>query len=197
MEIFLTATNKTAVFIDDVRIGSNRPLPVELKSFTAEPTAKGTQLKWATASEKNNVGFDVQRGTDTNEFTTIARVAGQGTTARSHSYEWLDTRPLAGLSYYRLRQLDTDGTEAFSPVVAVKAGAAQTTFFPNPTTGQIMLSAAPGPVHYRVLNPLGQALLAGEAAGGGIVDVQALRPGSYFLELQTAAGRQVQRFVRE
>jgi hypothetical protein len=198
VRITVAAIGKTAVFIDDVRIGSNGPLPVELKSFTAEPTTEGTQLNWATASERSNVGFDIQRGTTTEEFATIARVAGQGTTARSHRYEWLDTQPLAGLSYYRLRQLDTDGAEAFSPVVAVRAaGNAKATFFPNPTTGQITLPVAIGPVRYRVLNQLGQPLLTGEADVNGIVDVQALRPGSYFLELQTAAGRQVQRFVRE
>ncbi|MBC6698381.1 T9SS type A sorting domain-containing protein [Hymenobacter puniceus] len=197
VRITVAVNGKTGVFIDDIRIGSDGPLPVELKSFTAEPTAKGTQLKWATASESNNAGFDIQRGATATEFITIGRVDGQGTSNRTHSYAWLDAQPLAGLSYYRLRQHDTDGTESFSPVVAVKSGGtAKATFFPNPTTGQIILAAI-GPVHYRVLNTIGQTLLTGDAADDGVVDVQALRPGSYFLELQTATGRQVQRFVRE
>ncbi|MBO0359584.1 T9SS type A sorting domain-containing protein [Hymenobacter sp. BT186] len=186
--------------IDEVSIGNstNAPLPVELKSFTAEAATKGTQLKWATASEKNNAAFEIQRSSTPSEFKTIGRVAGQGTSSQSHSYEWLDAQPLGGLSYYRLRQIDTDGTESFSLVVTVqhKEGMAGA-FFPNPTTGLVTLNAALGTVKYRVLNTLGQTVLTGEAQGGNTVDMQSLRTGAYFLELQSASGRTVQRFMRE
>ncbi|QNH63612.1 T9SS type A sorting domain-containing protein [Hymenobacter sediminicola] len=184
--------------IDEVTVGSSAPLPVELKSFTAEATSKGTQVRWATASEKNNAGFKVQRGTTADKFETIGQVAGHGTSTQAHSYEWLDARPLSGTSYYRLLQTDTDGTETYSPAVAVQSGGGtKATFFPNPTTGSIVLAPGIGTVRYRILNPLGQAVLAGEATGGSTLDVQTLRAGSYFLELNTGAGRQIQRFVRE
>ena len=193
------SSNNSRWVIDDVVVSSSAPLPVELKSFTAEAAPKGTQLKWATASEKNNAAFEIQRSSTPNEFKTIGRVAGQGTSSRSHSYEWLDAQPLAGLSYYRLRQLDTDGTESFSPVATVqhKEGLTAGAFFPNPTTGQVTLNATLGAVKYRVLNTLGQTVLTGEAQGGNTLDVQSLRTGAYFLELQSAAGRTVQRFMRE
>ncbi|MBD2716338.1 T9SS type A sorting domain-containing protein [Microvirga sp. STR05] len=184
--------------IDEVTVGSSAPLPVELKSFTAEATSKGTQVRWATASEKNNAGFKVQRGTTADKFETIGQVAGHGTSTQAHSYEWLDARPLSGTSYYRLLQTDTDGTETYSPAVAVQSGGGtKATFFPNPTTGSIVLAPGIGTVRYRILNPLGQAVLTGEATGGSTLDVQTLRAGSYFLELNTASGRQIQRFVRE
>nr|WP_242582847.1 T9SS type A sorting domain-containing protein [Hymenobacter telluris] len=70
-------------------------------------------------------------------------------------------------------------------------------FFPNPTTGLVTLNAALGTVKYRVLNTLGQTVLTGEAQGGNTVDMQSLRTGAYFLELQSASGRTVQRFMRE
>ncbi|WP_073284057.1 T9SS type A sorting domain-containing protein [Hymenobacter psychrotolerans] len=183
--------------IDDITIGSNSPLPVELKSFTADATAKGTQVRWSTASEKDNAGFEVQRGASSDKFETIARIAGHGTTTQARSYEWLDARPLAGVSYYRLRQTDTDGTETFSPVVAVKSGSKAAAFYPNPTTGSVVLAPELGAVRYRILNALGQALQSGESSGGSTIDVRALQAGAYFLELQTASGRQVQRFLRE
>lgn len=194
-----SSSNNSRWVIDDVIISSSAPLPVELKSFTAEAATKGTQLRWATASEKNNAAFEIQRSSTPNEFKTIGRVAGQGTSSRSHSYEWLDAQPLAGLSYYRLRQLDTDGTESFSPVATVqhKEGLTADAFFPNPTTGQVTLNATLGAVKYRVLNALGQTVLTGEAQGGNTVDMHSLRTGAYFLELQSAKGRTVQRFVRE
>lgn len=197
----IIATNNSADeiwIIDEVTVGSNSPLPVELKSFTADATAKGTQVRWATASEKDNAGFEVQRGASPDKFATIARIAGHGTTTQAHSYEYLDTRPLAGMSYYRLRQTDLNGTETFSPVVAVKSGGnAAAAFYPNPTTGSVVLAPELGAVRYRILNALGQALQSGESSGGGTIDVRALQAGSYFLELQTANGRQIQRFLRE
>jgi len=185
--------------IDDVSIGSSAPLPVELKSFTASAVDKGTLLQWATASEKNNAAFEVQRGSNPSAFETMARVAGHGNSSQTHSYEWLDAKPLAGLSYYRLRQLDLDGTESFSPVATVqhKEGLVAGVFFPNPTTGFITFDSALGVVQYRVLNTLGQTVFRGEATGGSTVDMQALRTGAYFLELQSGVGRTVQRFMRE
>jgi hypothetical protein len=201
VRIVIVSSGNNRWVIDDVVLSTAiaTPLPVELKSFTAEAGAKGTQLNWSTASEKNNAAFEIQRSSTPNEFKTIGRVAGQGTSSQSHNYGWLDAQPLAGLSYYRLRQLDTDGTESFSPVATVqhKEGLVAGAFFPNPTTGQVTLNATLGAVKYRVLNTLGQTVLTGEAQGGNTVDMQSLRTGAYFLELQSANGRTVQRFMRE
>jgi hypothetical protein len=192
------ASNNSRWIIDDVTIGSSAPLPVELKSFTATASAAGTLLKWVTATEKNNAAFEVQRGATAEQFETIGRVSGQGSSSREHRYEWVDAQPLAGVSYYRLRQLDYDGTETFSPVAVVggKEGFANAAIFPNPATNFVTLPASFGTVRYRVLNNLGQELLKGEAAGGKQMDVQSLRVGTYFLEVNSPAGRTVQRFVK-
>ena len=187
--------------IDEVTIGSNSssPLPVALKSFTAAASAKGTQLQWVTASEKNNAAFEVQRGATAEQFQTIGRVDGQGTSSQGHSYSWVDKQPLLGLSYYRLRQLDYDGTESFSPVAVVQQSTdlLAASFSPNPSAGFVTLAPALGDVQYRVLNSLGQSVLTGKASGGSTVDMQSLRAGSYFLELHSATGRTIERFLRE
>ncbi|MDF7812164.1 T9SS type A sorting domain-containing protein [Hymenobacter sp. YC55] len=186
--------------IDEVTLGSTSatPLPVALKSFSAAASAKGTQLHWATASEKNNAAFEVQRGSTAEQFQTIGRVSGQGTTSQGHTYSWIDKQPLPGLSYYRLRQLDYDGTESFSPVVVVQQSTElAASFFPNPSSGLVTLAPVLGEVQYRVINTLGQTVLTGRSSGGSTVDVQSLRAGSYFLELQSANGRTVERFSRE
>lgn len=187
--------------IDEVAIGSSSsaPLPVTLKSFTAAASLKGTQLHWITASEKNNAAFEVQRGNTAEQFQTIGRVSGQGTSSQGHNYLWVDKQPLPGLSYYRLRQLDYDGTESFSPVAVVQQATdlLAASFSPNPSAGFVTLTPALGDVQYRVLNSLGQSVLTGKASGGGTVDLQSLRAGSYFLELHSAAGRKIERFIRE
>ena len=93
VQITLTANDKTAIFIDDARIGSDGPLPVELTAFDAVRQNNKVQLKWATASEKNNAASEVQRGSSPTSFETLVRVAGQGTTSRGQTYEWQDSSP--------------------------------------------------------------------------------------------------------
>ncbi len=178
------------------------PLPVELVRFGAVRQAGGVQLSWATASEKNSDFFDVQRSLDGQVFATVANVAAQGTTSQAHAYAVLDAPAPARLLYYRLRQVDIDGTVAYSPVVTVAAvrdaAAEELTVYPNPATDQLTasLSAAAGRT-YRVVNALGQVLAQGPAdASNPSVDVRRLPVGTYFLELHTAGGRQVRRFVK-
>ena len=91
MRITLASNDKTAIFIDDLRIGSDGPLPVELTAFDAVRQNGKILLKWATASEKNNAAFEVPRGSSPTNIETLVRMAGQGTTSRSQAYEWQDS----------------------------------------------------------------------------------------------------------
>ncbi|WP_116545133.1 SGNH/GDSL hydrolase family protein [Pontibacter virosus] len=95
------------------------PLPVELHSFKGIATQSGVQLDWETASELDNAFFEVQRGQSATEFDSIGHVEGAGTTSLTQSYTFQDKKADNGVNYYRLRQVDFDGTESYSPVVAV------------------------------------------------------------------------------
>lgn len=159
------------------------PLPVALLHFRAESKPEGVHLAWATATELNNARFEVQRSLNGRAFTTVAILPGQGTSATAHAYTWLDAAAPSGTLYYRLRQVDTDGSSQLSGVVVVQ-GAATTTLFPNPVQDQLTLRAAAG-LRYRVLSPLGQVLLSGQtAAGSTCLDVRQLKPGVYYLQLE-------------
>lgn len=97
------------------------PLPVELTSFSARPSINGqVQLEWQTASETDNAYFDVQRSKDGVEFVEIGRVAGAGTTVVAQNYTFTDSTASPGDVYYRLKQVDTDGTSHLSQVVHVQ-----------------------------------------------------------------------------
>ena len=86
-------------------------LPVELASFTGTTTGESIILNWATVSEENNAGFDVERSTNGTSFDKIGFENGFGTTAETQSYRFVDTEvPFADTLYYRLRQIDTDGS---------------------------------------------------------------------------------------
>lgn len=95
------------------------PLPVELTSFKATLAKVEVLLEWATASELDNAYFQVERMQQGQPFSPIGRVNGVGTSSLSHRYSFRDASAPAGLLYYRLRQVDTDGSYSFSKVVAV------------------------------------------------------------------------------
>lgn len=96
------------------------PLPVELVTFDAKYNGKTVDLNWTTASEINNDYFTVERTKNGNDFLTIAKVRGAGTTITMHFYSANDDAPLNGVSYYRLMQTDFDGHNSFSKLVAVE-----------------------------------------------------------------------------
>ncbi len=125
-----------------VNNGNNTDLPVELLSFDAIRTNKTTvQLDWATATETNNKGFEIQRMfAGQTEFETVGWVNGNGTTPVTSYYQELDENGSESTTYYRLQQLDFDGTATYSPIRSVD-GMVNVTggldVLPNPTTGQI------------------------------------------------------------
>ena len=114
-------------------------VPVELVSFEAEVDKNGIVLKWETATETNNYGFDVERGTNNIQFERIGNIKGQGTTSQKQEYSFKDISVTSGKGkyYYRLKQIDYDGTTAYSDVIEVDYALIPTKFdlsqnYPNP-----------------------------------------------------------------
>ncbi|MBB6612090.1 T9SS type A sorting domain-containing protein [Pontibacter sp. Tf4] len=95
------------------------PLPVELVSFSARQINQQVQLNWATASEKDNSHFIVERSITGKEFAAVATIEGKGTSALPSNYRFTDEQPVSGTAFYRLKQVDYDGTYSYSKVVAV------------------------------------------------------------------------------
>jgi hypothetical protein len=111
------------------------PLPIKLVDFTAvyNNDENIVNLNWITASEKNNKSFTVERSIDGVTYTEIATVAGAGSSSETLNYASIDTKPVIGIDYYRLKQTDFDGNFTYSDVVPVTITAAQSTsVFPNP-----------------------------------------------------------------
>ena len=94
-------------------------IPVELISFTASVTGNSVTLRWTTATELNNLGFEVQRSTENKNWNTIVFVEGKGTTTSSQNYGCVDNLVSLGKYFYRLKQIDLDGGFSFSDVVEV------------------------------------------------------------------------------
>lgn len=98
---------------------SNNPLPIELLHFDAVNKGSAVHCAWATASERDNDHFTVERSANGTDFTEVGRVQAAGNSSSVIDYGLLDPAPFSGLSYYRLRQTDIDGTNSLSQVVPV------------------------------------------------------------------------------
>jgi VCBS repeat-containing protein len=222
------STSFTYTAVDSEGAGSNNianytipmtasPLPVVLTAFAVRASGTSALLDWATASEKNNAYFTVERsGTGRPaSFVAIGQLAGQGTTATAHTYRFSDPNAAATghTVYYRLRQVDADGTATYSPVRAVAFGpaasAASLALYPNPVAEagtQLDLSALPTTATYqvRLLDATGRATRQWALPGGQAqpLDLAGLAPGRYLLLVSGAqadgtALRQVLHLTKE
>ena len=116
------------------------PLPVELLYFKGETENRMVKLEWKTASELNNDYFSIERSVDGTHYAELGRVDGNGTTEIAMDYKWFDERPLHGLAYYRLKQVDIGGTFEYSQVIAINFDGSDDTFriWPNPSNGGVV-----------------------------------------------------------
>ena len=96
------------------------PIPVELTSFNAAVSGNEIILSWSTASELNNLGFEVQRSNDETEFAAVGFVDGHGTTTEQYTYSYVDRNLSNGTIYYRLKQLDFNGSYEYSNIIEVE-----------------------------------------------------------------------------
>ena len=110
-------------------------LPIELLSFNATAREHTVVLEWATATEADNDHFTVERSADLQEWTEVGNVPGALNSATTQWYELVDGSPLLNTSYYRLRQVDTDGTSTLSPVRSVQFARSTVAVYPNPNNG--------------------------------------------------------------
>jgi photosystem II stability/assembly factor-like uncharacterized protein len=153
-----TTQQINSVFFTDVNTGIivgnggmakktiNGGIPVELESFTARLVGNGSvRLEWITASETRNYGFQVERN-EGHGWKTRTFVHGHGDSKERHEYSYVDAPPAdATLLRYRLRQIDFDGSEQFSPVVDMNVVRPEAPFLsvsPNPAVDHAYLHAA-------------------------------------------------------
>ncbi len=99
------------------KLDSDYFVPVELSSFNGKIIDNKAVLGWTTATEINNQGFDIEISYDNQSFEKIAFIPGFGTSAEQHSYSYIVDKLLSAKNYFRLRQVDFDGSFEYSPVV--------------------------------------------------------------------------------
>ena len=175
--------------------GNNSPLPVELLSFSGSCEGKNARLKWVTATEINNDHFNVERSLDGVNYEVLGKVQGHGNSSTTNSYLYSDEYSLSDMAYYRLQQVDFDGsTQEFGPVI-VKNCQTQSVL-DLVVTGQeagntnlLIESPYPGKFNLVVVNIQGQIIINSEVnleEGFNLVPLESdlLSTGIYHVRLQ-------------
>lgn len=192
----LTAVNSQFAGTAIYGIGLNlTALPVELSSFSAQTVEQGVQLKWTTATELNNYGFDIERRNEISDWEKIGFVQGIGNSSTTKEYSFTDKT--GGQYFYRLKQIDLDGKFKYSDEVEVSSGLPQEFLlsqnYPNPfnpTTTITYQIPAKSNVVLKVYDVLGSEVstLVNREQAAGKYDVKfngsALSSGIYFYSIQ-------------
>jgi hypothetical protein len=174
--------------------GNNNPLPVELVSFSGLCEESNINLTWQTASEFNSSHFDVEKSRDGENWQLLATVPSAGTSNELLTYQAVDQNGTDGNNYYRLRQVDIDGTEKLYDPINVSCAEVTPgyfTSFPNPSGSSFQVI-----VNNKELN--GTCLLNIVDATGKVIEQreiemndginmfvinQELTPGIYFMNI--------------
>jgi len=169
-------------------------LPVALTSFRANTVAnKEIQLNWTTESETDNQFFIIERSVDLRNYELIGQAAGNGTTELTNYYQLLDKQPIRGDNYYRLKQVDSDGTYSYSNIIkaTIEVRNEDIFLYPNPTLNELSIdlpNAAIGKVSIEIFNVNGKLVFIENLEQNNVSKINinpTLAPGIYFLRLRT------------
>ncbi len=209
--IVLTANRRDETINVDYSIFSSDPggcialslLPIELTEFTAKQVQGGTAIHWGTASESDNAFFSLERSEDGINFREIHREKGAGTSNEVKSYQFIDGKPINGMSYYRLRQVDNNGSENFSKVISIHGNnQAGIEFFPTIANETVFIrfddpTSVEGSIQvFDQWGRLVKNLHFGDGTEELTIPVAELLPGQYTLLLSKSEQQVVQRFFK-
>ncbi len=202
LEFYLPLMDRETFYYDpaaDINIAMNVDtclnfisVPVELVNFTAEKDGRNAILKWQTATEINSDHFDIERSTDAEKWESIGKVTAAGDSQTERNYQFTDVAPFSGDNYYRLKQVDIDGSFEYSQVKVVKfeqrtnGGIA---VYPNPANDAIYLEYSfeqEGNIQVELFDVNGKKQFSqnyNSQESRYQININQLVPGTYFLQI--------------
>lgn len=176
-------------FNGGVPCGSNIPLPISLSLFSATRYNSSVAIKWITATETNNSGFEIQRLVGNGNWQTLITIPSQAAGGNSSSdltYTYTDLNNTKGVTQYRLKQIDLDTKYKFSEIRAVRGEGqlGKAIVYPNPSsTGKvnIVLEEISSPRQLTLVDMSGRILQQWKVFTNNNIQVENLNPGMYSL----------------
>lgn len=182
-------------------------LPIELRTFEGQSVDQGIEIVWETSSEIDNDFFALERSIDGAYFEEIVHVQSAGESDNMQTYQYLDTDPYHGKNYYRLRQVDLDGSENYvgGILALTHAYEGSISIQPNIIGGDLLrfkvnTEELAEDMRIVITDASGRSLqtLSGIRMGKVLqeIDVGTLRPGMYFLHVLSEGIKHTARFVK-
>jgi hypothetical protein len=175
---------------------SSTPLPVEFINFDAQNTEGGkNQLLWATATEVRSQHYEVERSDDGTKFYQIGTVKAKGYGAK---YDFIDVMPKAGINYYRLKQVDTDGTFSYTKTEAVETGKGKKSVkvFPTLTEGVVNIETEDlSKASLTVYNAMGQMILSTPPTNQ--INLVGVPSGVYYVHVARGNSTVVEKVIKQ
>jgi hypothetical protein len=175
-------------------------LPVELLTFTGKGINERVVLTWATANEKSNKKFIIERSDNLSDWEVIGEQAGAGNSGAIVNYSFTDETPLDGIAYYRLQQVDVDGTVANTNIVAVENGTKSLSIMPNPFDDALEIrSNIKGAMDISIFDILGRLVFhLNRESENGTIDIQTeLASGAYVISIQAGEFIEWHKIIRK
>jgi hypothetical protein len=171
-------------------------LPIQLSAFDVQPADGDASVTWTTLSEIESRYFAIERSIDAEVFDSIGVVSGMGTSSTQHNYSFLDKKPPKGILYYRLRQMDQNGSAGYSEIRALKLDPEQPAYsvYPNPASGYLIFESSAnseGDLNVELYDLYGARILSNSIPGTVVREkilLPALPDGYYMLRIKNAAG---------
>jgi ASPIC/UnbV protein/type IX secretion system substrate protein/VCBS repeat protein len=201
-----TWSNKAAnqVFVAQKGQGEG-PLPIELLSFKATGKEKHVLLEWETANETDNKFFNLQKSSNGRDFENIGIIEGKGISTTNNFYAFVDENPFNGDNYYRLEQVDFDGTSSLSQIeqVRFKKEEFKILVTPNPIVSgsfEIQINHAQENVQVEIYNLVGQVVYSKRMASDDelttmIIDTKGWSKGIYFVKINDGINHQTEKVI--
>jgi hypothetical protein len=196
------AEGKWSLF-DFAEIRVDRALPVTGMELSATKTKANTALlTWLTYTEINNSHFEIERSKNGVHFETIGKVEGQGNSTETNHYRFEDQNPDTGMKYYRIRQVDLDGTTAHSRIVNLyfEDHTKELVVYPNPASDMLNLNAGSlrSDVVISIFNQAGQMVRMEKQKSSELIrlDIKTLGQGMYHVRLSDGLTSQSAGFVK-
>lgn len=169
-----------------LQFSSVTALPIELTSFTAEENQRKVDLKWITASERNNHYFTIYRSSDLKSWEKVVKIKGKGNSSQETSYSFTDENPLKGMNYYKLKQTDFDGRyEEFNPISILIGNRNSISVYPNPAKDVLFIHTENQQLQMslQISDYSGKTIYSysGEQQS---IDISTLNTGIYFLSIE-------------
>jgi len=170
-------------------------LPVGLMNFRVQNSVHTSQLSWETASEQNSDNFTIEHSQEGLTFESIGTVPAKGNSDQQQFYQFTDSHPLSGISYYRLKMVDLNGSIRYSPIISSNRTDNLVRVIPNPTNGSFRLSGLSGTNKLELCDLHGKVLEIKETGEEVVFFDLKQKAGVYLLRISNSKASEMLRIL--